>query len=147
MRRNTKYLLFNTFRLGTITGVSPGIRFHTAVNKFCFNASINKNVEVYKTALDQFRPYLSLKDAFKVFEFCIKKNFKLKDLIIDKSKIPIIYEKGLLTKGLSRGDGLVGEDILNNLKTINHPREITIFRIKKISVDKKQFSLEKLYFL
>ncbi len=80
LRRNTKYLLFNTFRLGTITGVSSGIRFHTAVNKFCFNASINKNVEVYKTALDQFRPYLSLKDAFKVFEFCIKKNFFKNDV-------------------------------------------------------------------
>ena len=30
----------------------------------------------------------------------IKKNFKLKDLIIDKSKIPIIYEKGLLKEAL-----------------------------------------------
>ncbi len=80
LRRDTKYLSFNTFRLGTITGVSPGIRFHTAVNKFCFNASINKNVEVYKTALDQFRPYLSLKDTFKVFEFCIRNNFYKNDI-------------------------------------------------------------------
>ena len=32
-----------TFRFGTIAGVSKGIRFHTAVNKFCLNASINSS--------------------------------------------------------------------------------------------------------
>ena len=80
LRKNNKHLAFNTFRLGTITGVSTGMRFHTAVNKFCFNASINKKVEVYKTALNQFRPYLSLNDAFKVFNFCITNNFFKNDI-------------------------------------------------------------------
>ena len=73
--KNSNELNYNTFRFGTIAGVSKGIRFHTAVNKFCLNASINENIFVYKTALNQYRPYLSLHDAFKVFKFCIEKDF------------------------------------------------------------------------
>ena len=73
--KNSNKLRYNTFRFGTIAGVSKGIRFHTAVNKFCLNASINESIFVYKTALNQYRPYLSLNDAFKVFKFCIEKDF------------------------------------------------------------------------
>ena len=73
--KNSNKLRYNTFRFGTIAGVSKGIRFHTAVNKFCLNAAINENIFIYKTALNQYRPYLSLKDAFKVFKFCIEKDF------------------------------------------------------------------------
>tara|TARA_Y200000002_G_scaffold351992_1_gene330398 strand:+ start:762 stop:1688 length:927 start_codon:yes stop_codon:yes gene_type:complete len=73
-------LKYNTFRFGTIAGVSKGIRFHTAVNKFCFNAAINQNINVYKTAMHQYRPYLSLRDAFKVFKFSIEKNFFNNDI-------------------------------------------------------------------
>lgn len=71
---------YNTFRFGTITGVSKGIRFHTAVNKFCLNAAINEDVEVYKTALHQYRPYLSLRDAFKTIKFSIEKDFFKNDV-------------------------------------------------------------------
>lgn len=73
-------IYYNTFRFGTITGVSKGIRFHTAVNKFCLNAAINEDVEVYKTALHQYRPYLSLRDAFKTIKFSIEKDFFKNDI-------------------------------------------------------------------
>ena len=78
--KNSKKLKYNTFRFGTIAGVSKGIRFHTAVNKFCLNAAMNENIYVYKTALNQFRPYLTLSDAFKVFKFCIEKDFFKNDI-------------------------------------------------------------------
>ena len=78
--KNKNKIKYNTFRFGTIAGVSKGIRFHTAVNKFCLNAALRKPIEVYKTAINQYRPYLSLKDAFKVFKFCIEKDFFENDI-------------------------------------------------------------------
>ena len=75
LKKNSNKIRFNTYRFGTISGVSKGIRFHTAVNKFCLNASLNESINVYKTALHQFRPYLSVTDSFEAFKFTIEKNF------------------------------------------------------------------------
>jgi len=59
-------------RLGTIFGTSPGIRFHTAVNKFCWQAIMGTPITVWKTAYDQRRPYLDLSDAIAAIAFFIK---------------------------------------------------------------------------
>ena len=59
-------------RLGTIFGASPGMRFHTAVNKFCWQAVMNQPITVWSTAFDQKRPYLDLYDASRAIEFIIK---------------------------------------------------------------------------
>lgn len=59
-------------RFGTICGVSPGMRFHTAVNRFCWQAVMGQSLTVWKTALHQKRPYLALDDAMNVFKFIIK---------------------------------------------------------------------------
>ena len=67
-------LNFVTLRCGTICGVSPGMRFHTAVNKFCFQAVMGQPLTVWKTALHQKRPYLALPDAIEAFKFIIKNN-------------------------------------------------------------------------
>lgn len=56
-------LRFVTFRFGTICGTSPGMRFHTAVNKFCWQAVMRQPITVWKTALHQKRPYLDLNDG------------------------------------------------------------------------------------
>ena len=58
-------------RFGTIFGVSPGMRFHTAVNKFCWQAVMNQPITVWKTAYDQKRPYLDLIDASRAITFII----------------------------------------------------------------------------
>ncbi len=73
LKKYNKKLKFITLRLGTIAGVSPGMRFHTAVNKFCLNASMNEKINVYQTAYNQYRPYLSLKTALDCFKFLMNK--------------------------------------------------------------------------
>lgn len=52
-----------TLRFGTIFGRSIGMRFHTAVNKFCWQAAMRQPLTVWRTAYDQKRPYLDLGDA------------------------------------------------------------------------------------
>ena len=52
---------------------------------------------------------------------------------IDGISASLTYKNGLLSKGLSRGDGIVGEDILQNLLTIkNIPKKIIGKNIPKI---------------
>jgi len=59
-------------RLGTIYGTSPGMRFHTAVNKFCWQAVMGQPITVWETAIDQKRPYLALEDAVRAIEWIIR---------------------------------------------------------------------------
>ena len=65
---------YTILRLGTIVGVSEGIRFHTAVNKFCYQASLNKPLTIWRKFFKKKRPYLSLKDCTKTIKHIIKKN-------------------------------------------------------------------------
>ena len=83
-------------------------------------------------------PMLSLSNAFnkndmndfvkKINNFLSLKSTKLEFFAepkIDGISATLVYEKGILTKGLSRGDGIIGEDILQNLKTIESiPKKI-----------------------
>lgn len=61
-------------RFGTIFGASPGMRFHTAVNKFCWQAVMGQPITVWSTAYDQKRPYLDLVDAARAIAFIIRKD-------------------------------------------------------------------------
>jgi nucleoside-diphosphate-sugar epimerase len=65
-------LRFVTCRFGTICGISEGMRFHTAVNKFCFQAVMGQPLTIWRTALHQKRPYLTLDDAIQAFTFIIE---------------------------------------------------------------------------
>jgi len=74
------------------------------------------------------RPMLSLGNVFNEdeivkFDERIKKegfnpNYVV-ELKIDGLAISLIYEKGILIRGVTRGDGTTGEDITHNVKTIN----------------------------
>ena len=85
------------------------------------------------TKVKHLYPMLSLSNAFdksdmidflkKVNNFLNTKNEKI-DLFcepkIDGISATLIYENGYLKRGLSRGDGITGEDILENIKTISN---------------------------
>ena len=88
--------------------------------------------------IQHLEPMLSLSNAFEVIDIenFLKKinnflNYKDQSLElfvepkIDGISATLIYEKGNLKRGLSRGDGNIGEDILENLKTISDlPKKI-----------------------
>ncbi len=66
-------LRFVIFRMGTIFGPSPGMRFHTAVNQFCWRAVARQPLEVWRTASHQYRPYLDLADAVRAMAFVLER--------------------------------------------------------------------------
>ncbi|MBE6139964.1 MAG: NAD-dependent DNA ligase LigA [Firmicutes bacterium] len=85
------------------------------------------------TVLDKFvkfthtRPMLSLSNVFNEdeiqdFDQKIRKMGIAPEYVceykIDGLSIALIYEKGLLVRGVTRGDGITGEDVTNNVKTI-----------------------------
>ena len=72
-------------------------------------------------------PMLSLSNVFneeeiRKFDERIKKEVKnpkyVCELKIDGLSISLIYKNGILVRGATRGDGVTGEDITNNVKTI-----------------------------
>ena len=92
------------------------------------------------------KPMLSLSNAFNLEDMkdFIKKvknflkidrnNFELSsEPKIDGISAALTYKNGRLIKGLSRGDGFVGEDILENLKTIETiPKKIDYKKVPEI---------------
>lgn len=82
-------------RFGTIYGVSPGMRFHTAVNKFCWQAAMGQPITVWSTAYDQKRPYLDLFDAVRAISFVIKNNLfdgKIYNVLTDNITVREVVE-------------------------------------------------------
>lgn len=98
----TSGLEYLILRFGTIFGNSDGMRFHTAINKFCYQASINEPLTIWKQNFDQHRPYLGLNDCVRSILHFIESdnwnqtynvltgNYKLSDIInMIKSRINI----------------------------------------------------------
>jgi len=71
LEMKTKGLKVVIGRLGTIFGPSVGMRFHTAVNKFIWQAVTGQPLTVWTTALNQNRPYLDLQDAIRAIRFIL----------------------------------------------------------------------------
>lgn len=69
-----KSFRFVICRFGTIYGTSIGMRFHTAINKFIWQAVMGEPISVWATALNQRRPYLFLNDAIAALLYIINNN-------------------------------------------------------------------------
>lgn len=79
-----------TCRFGTIYGASIGMRFHTAVNKFVWQACMGIPVTVWRTAMDQQRPYLDLGDAVRAINFILaggRFDNKLYNVLTDNASV------------------------------------------------------------
>lgn len=61
-------------RFGTIFGFSQGMRFHTAINKFCYQAALGKELTIWQSHLGLMRPYLGLNDCLQALEMVITKS-------------------------------------------------------------------------
>ena len=72
-------------RLGTIHGISPGMRFHTAVNKFCWQAVNGIPLTVWDNSASLTSPYLSLNDLYQVLDQIVSN-----DLIFGRRLINLV---------------------------------------------------------
>ena len=97
---------FTILRLGTICGISTGIRFHTAINKFSYQAALSKPITVWRKLYTKKRPYLVLSDFVRLIEFILikKKVLGIFDAVsenhsvVDIVKMIKLYKKNLKIK-------------------------------------------------
>lgn len=124
-----------------------------------FKSSYSPTQRVGNTVLSGFNkiahklPMLSLGNVFNEdeivrFDERIKKEGYIPEYVcelkIDGLAISLIYENGILVRGLTRGDGKIGEDITSNVKTIKAiplklKKNIDIEVRGEIYIDKKEF--------
>ncbi len=116
LKKTNKKFKFVTLRFGTIVGPSSGMRFHTAVNKFCMQAFLNEPLAIWKTALHQFRPYLSLNDSLKALDFfMVKKNYNREIYNIVSKNLTVKDIVNMINKYKKTKIKLVNEKIMNQL--------------------------------
>ena len=107
-------------------GYKPSARFkkvdHEVPMLSLSNAFSKENVADF---IKKIRNFLNLKNSEKIFFSAEPK--------IDGISASLKYVDGIFVLGLSRGDGKTGEDITNNLKTINNiPKKIQKTNFPKI---------------
>ena len=125
-KRSENYCIM---RFGTIFGMSDGMRFHTAINKFCYQAAMDKKITIWRKFYNKKRPYLDLDDCVRSIIFCIFNNkiknetldivtinLKVVDIIREIEKLKKIKKSFVDTKILNQLSYEVHSDKLKSLK-------------------------------
>ena len=122
---NRYSFLKNYQSINSIIGAKPFNKFKKIKHLSPMLSLANAfNFEDMQDFLKKIKNFLNIKNE-NIELFCEPK--------IDGISATLVYENGVLIKGLSRGDGEIGEDILENLKTINNiPKKIISKNIPKI---------------
>jgi UDP-glucose 4-epimerase len=112
-----KYEKSIILRLGTIVGPSQGMRFHTAVNSFIWKALINQPIQIWKTAYNQKRPYLCLKDFVNLIQFILNKDLYNQSIfnILNENSTPKIITDEIRTHIPNLEIEFVDSKIMNQL--------------------------------
>jgi nucleoside-diphosphate-sugar epimerase len=100
-----------TCRFGTVFGTSIGMRFHTAVNKFCWQAVMGQPLTVWKTAMHQYRPYLDLGDAVAAIKFITQKK------LFDGSVYNVVTTNSTISNIVDISLGLVPDISIEHVDT------------------------------
>ena len=124
--KKNKKINFISLRFGTISGYSLGMRFYTAVNKFCLNTITGIKIPIWGKSVNLYRPYLSLKDASKIFKFIINKNFFPRDVF------NILSENKTVNQ------------ILNSIKKNNYKPKIQFVKSRILNQDSYKISKHKI---
>ena len=136
----TKSINHIILRLGTIFGCSPGMRFHTAINKFCYQAALGIPLTVWEQNYNQYRPYLGIKDCIRAMNIFIKgdqynetynvitDNYKLSQIINYIEKIKPITINMIDTPLLNQYSYKVSSQKLSHLGF--HPKDDLVEAIK-----------------
>ena len=119
-----RYLIL---RFGTIFGATPGMRFHTAINHFCWASSMKKPIEVWEQNYHYHRPYLDVRDAERSISHLLHKgvenetynvlsnNYKCSEIIdIIRKHIPDLEVNMVKTPLLNQFSYLVDDTKLSN---------------------------------
>lgn len=103
-------------RLGTIYGISMGMRFHTVIPKFCWEAAMGLPLTVWETAYDQKRPYLALSDAIRAFfSVALQDEFEGDTYNVVTSNYPLSYIIETIQKFVPVEIRLTKSEIMNQL--------------------------------
>jgi len=116
-------------RFGTIFGISNGMRFHTAINKFCWQAAMREDVTVWKDNFEMHRPYLGLDDALQSIVLLMDQEVKDEEYNVITNNFKLVDIINFIARVM---DGDFRIDFVNTPLLNQYSYKVNIDKIKKL---------------